>query len=74
MNSLRLSNLKVARKLPLLDELTSFGQRETAPAIHSLYLGKVKQLARAVASVPSQAAKTMRLSIHSVLQRTQLAM
>ena len=33
----RLSHSKVTRKPLLLDELTSFGQRETAPAILSLY-------------------------------------
>ena len=32
-----LSNSKVTRKPPLLDELTSFGQRESAPAILGLY-------------------------------------
>ena len=33
----RLSHSKDARKPPLLDELTSFGQRESAPAILGLY-------------------------------------
>ena len=33
----RLSHSKVTLKPPLLDELTSFGQKESAPAIPGLY-------------------------------------
>ena len=40
-----------AWKPPLLDELTRFGQRQSAPAIPSLYQGKWKLLARAVTSM-----------------------
>ena len=53
---MRLSHSKVTWKPPQLDEMTSFGQSETAQGNHSLYKGKVQQLARAVASVPSQEA------------------
>ena len=35
--SLRLSHSQVTRQPPLLDDLTSFGQRESAQAILGLY-------------------------------------
>ena len=52
----RLSHSKVPQRPPLLDQMTSFGQRESAPAILGLYMGKFKQRARTVASVPPQEA------------------
>ena len=57
MNNLHeIEPLKVTWKPPILDELISSGQRKSAPAISSIYYGKWKQLARAVASVLPQKA------------------
>ena len=53
---MRLSHSKDTWKPPQLFELTSIRQSESAPVIQSLHKGKWKQLARVVASVPSQEA------------------